>query len=87
MTSNGNSSDSSYFRATGNTSLIANSLAFFCKAFGSFGWGDGAVKEIIEQMKAAKIDILDEKIEIKFVPKPEDLDFKEIVDKLIEKMD
>ncbi len=55
-------------------------------AFGSFGWGGGAVKEIIEQMKAAKIDVLDEKIEIKFVPKPEDLDFKEIVDKLIEKM-
>ncbi len=44
-------------------------------AFGSFGWGGGAVKEIIEQMKAAKIDVMDEKIEIKFVPKPEDLDF------------
>ncbi|MFW9972590.1 MAG: FprA family A-type flavoprotein [Candidatus Odinarchaeota archaeon] len=56
-------------------------------AFGSYGWGGGAVKEIVEFMKAAKIDVLDETIEIKFVPKPEDLDFKEIVDKLIKKMD
>jgi len=29
---------------------------------------------------------MDEKIEIQFVPKPGDLDFKEIVDKLVEKM-
>jgi len=56
-------------------------------AFGSYGWGGGAVKEIVELMKATKIDVMDETIEIKFVPKPEDLDFKEIVDKLIEKMD
>jgi anaerobic nitric oxide reductase flavorubredoxin len=55
-------------------------------AFGSYGWGGGAVKEIVEYMKAAKIDVMEETIEIKFVPKPEDLDFKEIVDKLIEKM-
>ena len=55
-------------------------------AFGSYGWGGGAVKEIVELMKATKIDVLDETIEIKFIPKPEDLDFKEIVDKLIEKM-
>ncbi|MBA7674576.1 hypothetical protein ES703_82796 [subsurface metagenome] len=37
-------------------------------------------------MKAAKIDVMEETIEIKFVPKPEDLNFKEIVDKLIKKM-
>ncbi|MFW9902586.1 MAG: FprA family A-type flavoprotein, partial [Candidatus Thorarchaeota archaeon] len=55
-------------------------------AFGSFGWGGGAVKEIVEMMKAAKIDVMEDTIEIKFVPRPEDLDFKEIVDKLIEKM-
>lgn len=55
-------------------------------AFGSYGWGGGAVKEIVEIMKATKIDVMDETIEIKFVPKPEDLDFKEIIDKLIEKM-
>jgi flavorubredoxin len=55
-------------------------------AFGSFGWGGGAVKEIVELMKAAKIEVMEETIEIKFVPKPEDLDFKDIVDKLIAKM-
>ncbi len=56
-------------------------------AFGSFGWGGGAVKEIMELMKAAKIDVMEDTIEIKFVPRPEDLDFKEIVDKLIKKME
>jgi len=55
-------------------------------AFGSYGWSKGAVKEIIEQLKATRIDVLDESIEIKFVPKPEDLNFKNIVDKLVEKM-
>jgi flavorubredoxin len=55
-------------------------------AFGSYGWGGGAVKEIIKELEATKIDVIDEKIQIKFVPKPEDLDFKEIVDKLIQKM-
>lgn len=55
-------------------------------AFGSFGWGGGAVKEIIKELEASKIEVLDEHIEIKFVPKPEDLNFKEIIDKLIEKM-
>ena len=55
-------------------------------AFGSFGWSGGAVDEIIKELEATKIALLDEKIEIKFVPKKEDLDFKEIVDKLIEKM-
>ncbi len=55
-------------------------------AFGSYGWSGQAPQEIVEQMKAAGIDVMDEMIKIKFVPKPEDLDFKEIVDKLIEKM-
>ena len=55
-------------------------------AFGSYGWSGQAPKEIAEQMKATGIDVMDEMIKIKFVPKPEDLDFKEIVDKLIEKM-
>jgi len=55
-------------------------------AFGSYGWGGGAVKEIIKELKATKIDVLDEKIEIQFVPKPEVLDFKIIIDKLLEKM-
>ena len=56
-------------------------------AFGSYGWSGQATQEIVEQMKAAGIDVMNEMIKIKFVPKPEDLDFKEIVDKLIEKMD
>ncbi|MHA1294744.1 MAG: FprA family A-type flavoprotein [Promethearchaeota archaeon] len=55
-------------------------------AFGSYGWGGGAVKAIINELKATGIQVLDEKIEIKFVPKPEDLDFKEIIDDLIKKM-
>ena len=55
-------------------------------AFGSYGWGGGAVKEIIKELEATSIDVLDEKVEIKFVPRPEDLDFKKIIDKLVEKM-
>ncbi len=55
-------------------------------AFGSYGWGGGAVKEIIKELKTTGIDVLDEKIELKFVPRPEDLDFKSIIDKLVEKM-
>jgi anaerobic nitric oxide reductase flavorubredoxin len=55
-------------------------------AFGSYGWGGGAVKEIIKELEATKIDLMDEKIEIKFVPRPEDLNFNKIIDKLIEKM-
>jgi len=55
-------------------------------AFGSYGWSGQAAQEIAKIMKETKIDVLDELIKIKFVPKPEDLDFKEIIDKLIEKM-
>ena len=56
-------------------------------AFGSFGWGGGAVKEIVNELQKTGVDVLDEKIEIKFVPKPEELDFKEIVDNLIKKIE
>lgn len=55
-------------------------------AFGSYGWSGQAVQEIAKIMKETKIDVMDDLIKIKFVPKPEDLDFKEIIDKLIEKM-
>jgi len=55
-------------------------------AFGSYGWSGQAAQEIANIMKETKIDVLDELIKIKFVPKPEDLDFKEIIDKLIKKM-
>ncbi|MHA2182153.1 MAG: FprA family A-type flavoprotein [Promethearchaeota archaeon] len=55
-------------------------------AFGSYGWSGQATQEIATVMKETKIDVLDELIKVKFVPKPEDLEFKEIIDKLIEKM-
>jgi anaerobic nitric oxide reductase flavorubredoxin len=55
-------------------------------AFGSFGWGGGAVKEIIKELEATGIKVMDDKIEVKFVPKPEDLDFEVIVDKLVKEM-
>jgi flavorubredoxin len=55
-------------------------------AFGSYGWSGQAASEIAKIMKETKIDVLDELIKVKFVPKPSELDFKEIIDKLIEKM-
>ncbi|MFX0080452.1 MAG: FprA family A-type flavoprotein [Candidatus Hodarchaeota archaeon] len=55
-------------------------------AFGSYGWSGQAAQEIANIMKETKIDVMDELIKIQYVPKPEDLDFKEIVDKLVEKM-
>jgi flavorubredoxin len=55
-------------------------------AFGSYGWSGQAAQEIANIMKETKIDVMDELIKIQYVPKPEDLDFKAIVDKLVEKM-
>ncbi|MHA2366786.1 MAG: FprA family A-type flavoprotein [Candidatus Hodarchaeales archaeon] len=55
-------------------------------AFGSYGWSGQAAQEIANIMKETKIDVIDELIKVKFVPKPEDLDFKEIVDELVKKM-
>ncbi len=55
-------------------------------AFGSYGWSGGAVDDIIKELKAAGIEVMDERIETKFVPRKEDLNFKNIVDKLVEKM-
>ena len=54
--------------------------------YGSYGWSGQAAQEIANIMKETKIDVLDELIKIKFVPKPEDLDFKKIINQLIEKM-
>jgi anaerobic nitric oxide reductase flavorubredoxin len=56
-------------------------------AFGSYGWGGGAVREIIKELEATGVKVMDEKIEIKFVPKPEDLNFKDIIDKLVKAME
>ena len=55
-------------------------------AFGSYGWSGQCPNEIAQILRDTKFDVMDEKIRIKFVPKPEELDFKDIVDKLIEKM-
>jgi flavorubredoxin len=55
-------------------------------AFGSYGWSGQSVDEIAQILKDTKFDVMDEKIKIKYVPKPTDLDFKQIIDKLIEKM-
>ena len=44
------------------------------------------MRDIITELKATRIDVMDESIEIQFVPRPEDLDFTNIIDKLIEKM-
>ncbi len=42
-------------------------------SFGSYGWGKGAVANIEKRMKDARIDIVKEGLEIKFVPTEEDL--------------
>ncbi|MHA1915432.1 MAG: FprA family A-type flavoprotein [Promethearchaeota archaeon] len=55
-------------------------------AFGSYGWSGQAAAEIAKIMKETKIDVMDELIKIKYLPKPEELNFEEIVDKLITKM-
>lgn len=41
--------------------------------FGSYGWGGGAVKSMIETAKKAGFDVLEPGIEIKYVPDKEDL--------------
>jgi flavorubredoxin len=55
-------------------------------AFGSYGWSGQGPDEIAQILNDTKFEVMDEKIKIKFVPKPEDLDFKEIIEKLMEKM-
>jgi len=42
-------------------------------SFGSYGWGKGAVANIEKRMKDAKIDVVKEGLQIKFVPTEEDL--------------
>jgi anaerobic nitric oxide reductase flavorubredoxin len=41
--------------------------------FGSYGWGGGAVKGMIETAKKAGFDVLEPGIEVKYVPDQEDL--------------
>ncbi len=42
-------------------------------AFGSYGWGGGAVKKIQESMEHGKMDIIMEPFTVKWVPTPEEL--------------
>jgi len=41
--------------------------------FGSFGWGGGAVRDMVEMAKKAGFDVHEPSIEIKYVPDKEDL--------------
>jgi flavorubredoxin len=41
--------------------------------FGSYGWGGGAVKSMIETVKKAGFEVLEPSIEVKYVPDQEDL--------------
>ncbi len=41
--------------------------------FGSFGWGGGAVKSMVKVVKEAGFDVIEQGLEIKFVPDEEDL--------------
>ena len=41
--------------------------------FGSYGWGGGAVKGMIKTAKEAGFDVVEQGVEVKFVPDEEDL--------------
>jgi anaerobic nitric oxide reductase flavorubredoxin len=41
--------------------------------FGSYGWGGGAVKSMIKTAKEAGFDVVEQGVEVKFVPDEEDL--------------
>jgi anaerobic nitric oxide reductase flavorubredoxin len=41
--------------------------------FGSYGWGGGAVRSMVETVKKAGFDVLEPGIEVKYVPDQEDL--------------
>jgi flavorubredoxin len=41
--------------------------------FGSYGWGGGAVRGMVETAKKAGFDVLEPSIEVKYVPEQEDL--------------
>jgi len=42
-------------------------------AFGSYGWGGGAVREIESELEKTKIKVLEKNIRVQFVPKHEEL--------------
>jgi anaerobic nitric oxide reductase flavorubredoxin len=41
--------------------------------FGSFGWGGGAVKSMVEQAKKAGFDVVESSVEVKYVPDANEL--------------
>jgi flavorubredoxin len=45
-----------------------------CAAFGSYGWGGGAVKKIQEAMERGKMQVIMEPFTVKWVPTKEELD-------------
>lgn len=57
-------------------------------SFGSYGWGKGAVASIEKRMKEAKIDIVKEGLQVKFVPTEDNLkecyEFGKEIGKMIE---
>jgi flavorubredoxin len=57
-------------------------------AFGSFGWGGGAIKEIESELEKTKIDVLDKSIKVQFVPDTEELEelVKDAVDLIVENL-
>ena len=42
-------------------------------AYGSFGWGGGAVKEVDTELRALGLDVLDP-LEVRYMPGPDDLE-------------
>ncbi|RLG29332.1 hypothetical protein DRN98_08510 [Methanosarcinales archaeon] len=42
-------------------------------AFGSYGWAGGAVKKLQGQLEAMGIEIIEDGLEIKFLPDPDDI--------------
>jgi flavorubredoxin len=41
--------------------------------FGSYGWGGGAVKSMVETAKKAGFEVFEPSVEVKYVPDKEDL--------------
>jgi flavorubredoxin len=55
--------------------------------FGSYGWGGGAVKKMVDIAKEAKFEVNEPSVEVKFIPTKEELEKcfnfgKEIADKI-----
>ncbi|MCX8125682.1 MAG: flavodoxin domain-containing protein [Dehalococcoidia bacterium] len=72
--------------ATLNNGMLPQTAAFLCylkglrpvakigTAFGSFGWGGGAVKAIEEELKLAGVEVAVPGISLRYVPEPAELE-------------